>query len=495
MRIHSRHSGALLLVLAAFLVVILRPHVATAVDRPNIIFILSDDHRHDFMSHVPGAPKWLETPNLDRMAREGARFPNAFVSTSLCSPSRASILTGLYMHHHRVVDNQRPVPAELKFFTQHLQKAGYRTGYVGKWHMGEDTDEAQRGFDHWASFKGQGEYFNPTININGERRKFEGCTTDIITDLALEWLNKQAPGQPFYLQLGHKAPHFPFQPAARHAGRYAQKPVPRPETMANTEANYESQPRWMRDRRYSIHGVDHMETTPFDNDPVPNFDAFFRSYCESVHTMDENIGRILEWVEKSGRAKDTIVIYNSDNGFELGEHGFYDKRDASEESIRVPLLAWAPGRVKAGTVVSQMVQNIDFAPSMLDAAGIPSPDGSKLDGRSFWPLLLGRSVPWRDHILYEYYWEWNFPATPTTFALRTERYKYVFFHGVWDKNAFYDLQTDPREKHNLINVPAYQEQVAMFQKQLFDEMDAQGGLEIPARPPVGERLGERKLPR
>ncbi|MCX7824188.1 MAG: sulfatase [Verrucomicrobiae bacterium] len=468
---------------------------AVAATRPpNIILILSDDHRYDFMSHMPGAPKWLETPNLDRMAREGARFANAFVSTSLCSPSRASILTGLYMHHHRVVDNQRPVPEGLTFFTQHLQKAGYRTAYFGKWHMGEDTDQVQRGFDHWASFKGQGEYFDPIININGQRKKFEGYTADVLTDLALEWLGTQG-DQPFYLQLGHKSPHFPFQPAKRHAGRYAQKPVPRPEPMADTESNYETQPRWMRERRYSIHGVDHMETTPFDNDPVPDFDTFFRNYCETVHSLDENIGRVLAWLEKSGRAKDTVLFYMADNGFELGEHGFYDKRDASEESIRVPLLVWAPGRVKAGTVIKQMVQNIDFAPSVLDATGVQAPADAKMDGRSFWPLLTGRSAPWRDHILYEYYWEWNFPATPTTFAIRTDRYKYIFFHGIWDKDAFYDLQTDPREKHNLIHVPAYQEQIAKLRKQLFDELETSGGLEMPIRPPAGERLGERKLRR
>jgi N-acetylglucosamine-6-sulfatase len=251
----------------------------------------------------------------------------------------------------------------------------------------------------------------------------------------------------------------------------------------------------MRERRYSIHGVDHMETTPFDNDPVPDFDAFFRHYCETVHSLDENIGRVLEWVEKSGRAKDTVVFYMADNGFELGEHGFYDKRDASEESIRVPLLVWAPGRVKAGTVVNQMVQNIDIAPTVLEAVGVRAPIGTKMDGRSFWPLLMGRSVPWRDHILYEYYWEWNFPATPTTFAVRTDRYKFIYFHGVWDKDAFYDLQTDPREKHNLINVPACQEQIAKLRKQLFDELEASGGLEMPIRPPRGERLDERKLSR
>jgi len=460
--------------------------------RRNIVFILSDDHRYDFMGFMDSAPAFLETPNLDRMARQGAHLANAFVSTSLCSPSRASILTGQYMHRHRIVDNQRPEPEGTVFFPQYLQKAGYQTAFIGKWHMGHENDDPRPGFDHWASLKGQGTYFDPTLNVNGTHQSFEGYTTDVLTGRALTWLEKgRDPDRPFFLYLSFKAVHYPFTPAPRNQGRYANDPVQRPETMANTERNYQTQPHWVRERRYSIHGVDHMETGQYDNDPVPSFDGLYRQYCETVFGLDENIGSVLDYLDQAGLRDSTCVLYMGDNGFALGEHGFYDKRDAFEESIRVPMLAYAPGLIAPDTTVTQMVQNIDIAPTVLELAGVQPPDGV-MDGRSFLPLLRGQSVSWRDSILYEYYWEWNFPATPTVFALRTERYKYIFYQGVWDHDGFYDLQTDPHERHNLIRVPAYQERIAAMKKQLFDELERRGGLQIPVRRPAGERLDQRK---
>ena len=469
---------------------------AFAAEKPrNIIFILSDDHRWDWLGFMPEAPKFLETPNLDRLAKEGAHLRNAFVSTSLCSPSRASMLTGQYMHHHGVVDNQRPEPAGIRFFPEYLRAAGYETAFLGKWHMGNDSDEVRKGFDYWAGFRGQGEYFDDTYNINGERRKIVGYSTDVLTDLALGWM-KERKDKPFFLYLSFKAPHFPFEPAPRHKGRYENAPVRYPETMANTEQNYASQPNWVRERRYGIHGVDHMETGRFDHDPVPSFEDLFRRYSEAVFSTDENVGRVLKQLYDAGLCDSTVVVYMGDNGFALGEHGFYDKRDAFETSIRVPLLAWAPGLIKPGTVVTQMVQNIDIAPTLLDAAGVTVPaNAPKMDGRSFWPLVQGGEVQWRDHILYEYYWEWNFPATPTTFAIRTDRWKFVFTHGVWDRDGLYDLQTDPIERHNLIDVPAFREQREKLERQLFDELEKSGGLQLPILRPAGEALQERKLRR
>ena len=416
--------------------------------RRNVVLVLSDDHRYDFMGFMKEAPVFLETPNMDRMAQQGAHLVNAFVSTSLCSPSRASILTGQYMHHHHIVDNQRPAPKGTVFFPQYLQKAGYQTAFVGKWHMGHDHDAPRPGFDHWVSFKGQGTYFDPTLNINNKRRKFQGYTTDVLTEQALAWLKDgRDTKRPFFLYLSFKAVHYPFQPARRYRGRYGKAKVKRPETMANTERNYQTQPHWVRERRYSIHGVDHMETGQYDNDPVPSFDDLYLQYCETVHGLDENLGRVLTYLDETG------------------------------------------------TKVTQMVQNIDIAPTLLGAAGVQPPKTAKMDGRSFLPLLRGESIRWRDHILYEYYWEWNFPATPTVFAIRTERYKYIFYHGMWDHNGFYDLRTDPHERHNLINVPAYRERIAAMKKQLFDELEAGGGLNIPVRRPWGERLDQRKLKR
>lgn len=468
---------------------------AVASAELNIVFILSDDHRWDWLGFMPEAPRFLETPNLDRLAKEGAHLRNAFVSTSLCSPSRASILTGQYMHHHRVVDNQRPEPSDIRFFPEYLRAAGYRTAFIGKWHMGHDSDEPRKGFDYWASFRGQGEYFDQVLNINGTRRQFTGYNTDILTDLALEWLRAQG-DKPFFLYLSFKAPHYPFEPAPRHRGRYEKAPVRYPPTMANTEENYASQPRWVRERRYGIHGVDHMETGRFDNDPVPSFEELFRRYSESVHSIDENVGRILKRLDEARLRESTLVVYMGDNGFALGEHGFYDKRDAFETSIRVPLLMRAPGKIPPGSVIRQMVQNIDIAPTLLEAAGVrPPADAPPMDGRSFWPLVCGRNLPWRDHILYEYHWEWNFPATPTLFAIRTDRYKYIYYHGIWDKDSFHDLETDPLERHNLIDVPHYRPLIAKLKKQLFDELEKSGGLLVPLRRPEGEPLHDRKLPR
>jgi N-acetylglucosamine-6-sulfatase len=221
----------------------------------SVILILSDDHRYDFMSFVPGAPPFLQTPNLDRMAKSGAHIQNAFVTTALCSPSRASILTGQYAHRHGIVDNISRIRKGTTFFPQLLQKAGYRTAYIGKWHMGEVDDGPQPGFDHWVSFRGQGTYVDPTLNVNGKRQQVPGYTTDILTDRALDWLKQQtaaAQKQPFFMVLGHKAVHSEFVPAPRHKGRYGNAPIPYPETMADTEANYKGKPRWVKEQRFRI---------------------------------------------------------------------------------------------------------------------------------------------------------------------------------------------------------------------------------------------------
>ena len=469
---------------------------AGAADPPNLVVVLSDDHRYDLMGFHPEAPEWLETPTLDGLAAGGVHLANAFVSTSLCSPSRASILTGQYMHRHKVVDNQRAVPEGTVFFPQYLQKAGYHTAFIGKWHMGHDDDSARPGFDHWVSFVGQGEYFDPTLNLNGERKKFDGYLTDVLTDQTLDWFENHRPkDKPFLLILSYKAVHYPFQPAPRHLGRYHGKPIDYPETMANTEENYATQSRWIRERRYGIHGIDHMETGALDKDPVPDFDDLYWRFCETIHGMDENLGRVVKALEPI--QNNTVLLYLGDNGFALGEHGFYDKRDAFEESIRIPMVAHGPGRIPAGATVEAMVQNIDIAPTLLEFAGVEVPnDGPRMDGHSFAPLLRGeKAEDWREHILYEYHWEWNFPATPTCLAIRTDRFKYVYYHGVWDRNGFYDLQSDPHERHNLIEIPAFQEKIAELREQMFREFQESGGLEMPLRIPKGDPFHDRKLPR
>ncbi len=478
---------------ATVLALITLSYSAARADIKNVILILSDDHRYDYMGFMEESPDFLETPALDRMAKEGVHFKNMFVSTSLCSPSRASILTGQYMHRHKVVDNQNPVPRGTQLFPQLLQKEGISTAYVGKWHMGHEDDHPRPGFDHWVSFKGQGTYFDPTLNINGEHREFKGYNADILTEQAIDWLKKR-PSRPFYLQVGFKAVHYPFAPPKRHDKRYEKEEIRYPVTAALTERNYQTQSKWMRERRYGIHGIDHMEAGPLDNDPVPDFKEWVRNYAETVHAMDENIGRLLKHLDESGLSRETLVIYTSDNGFELGEHGFYDKRDAFEESIRVPLIAWAPGNLEPATV-SKLVQNIDIAPTMLELFGLANPEESRMDGKSFAPLMHGREIPWREHILYEYHWEWNFPAVPTTLAIRGQRYKYIYYHGIWDRNGFYDLKTDPDERHNLIDIPHFSEKIAPMREQLFRELRASGGLNLPIREPKGVQFYDRKLRR
>ena len=463
----------------------------------NFLVLLSDDHRYDFMGFHEKAPGFLETPAFDRLAREGVHFANAFVTTSLCSPSRASILTGQYMRNHRVVDNQRAVPKGTRFFPEYLQASGYKTAYVGKWHMGHEEDDPRPGFDHWVSFPGQGVYMDPVFNINGKRKAFEGYMADRLTDQAIDYLESTAKSEkPFYLQVGYKSVHYPFQPAPRHKGRYGGKPIDYPETMARTEENYASQSRWLRERRYGIHGIDHMETGALDKDPVPSFDALYYDFTETVHGLDENIGRILARLDELGLAQNTFVLYLGDNGFSLGEHGFYDKRDAFETSIRIPMLARAPGLIRPKSRVDSMVLNVDIAPSLLELAKVSPPAEPRMDGRSFLPLLDGKTAKgWREHFVYEYHWEWNFPAQPTTFAIRTDRWKYIFYHGLWDRNGLYDLETDPHERHNLITVPAFREKALALRARLFDELEASGPLTLPVRRPRNDQYYDRKLRR
>jgi len=441
----------------------------------NVVLILSDDHRYDFLGFMPAAPDWLQTPSLDRMARGGAQVLNAFVTTSLCSPSRASILTGQYAHRHGVVDNTSPVPAGTVFFPQRLRKAGYRTAYVGKWHMGEaEADDAPRpGFDHWISFPGQGVYQDPVLNVNGVRGRAKGYTTDVLTDSALAWLERRDSARPFFLYLSHKATHAEFIPPERYQGRYARAKIPYPPTMANTERNYRGKPRWVREQRYGWHGVDYAYHGDLD------FDTFYRRYAETLLALDEGVGRVLDYLERSGLSKRTLVLYMSDNGFSLGEHGLIDKRHAYEESIRIPMLAWAPGYVPPGSTVRQLVRNIDVAPTIMALGGLDLPPD--MDGRSVLGALRGEPADDTVELLYEYYWEYAFPHTPTVFALRGPRYKYIYYHGVWDLNELYDLETDSLEQHNLIEVPAQQERIRDMRDRLFDQLEAGGGMRIPLR--------------
>ena len=247
----------------------------------NVIFILADDHRYDYMGFHPNAPEFLETPAMDRMAAEGAHIANAFVSTSLCSPSRASILTGQYPFRHRVVDNSNTMPEGTPMIGEALQQAGYQTGYFGKWHIGGDHDNPKPGFDRWVSFRGQGVYYYPTLNFDAERRQVEGYTTDLLTDYAIEWLeNGLDEEKPFFIYLSHKAVHAEFYPAERHQGKYADAYIPKPQSMKNIEQNYVGKPDWVYEQRYSWHGVEHMYHGRDDHPQT--LDEIIVDYSESL---------------------------------------------------------------------------------------------------------------------------------------------------------------------------------------------------------------------
>jgi N-acetylglucosamine-6-sulfatase len=452
----------------------------------NVVFILSDDHRYDAMSFM-GHP-FAKTPHMDSMAINGAHMKNAFVTTSLCSPSRASILTGLYTFRHRVIDNQRLVPEGALFFPEYLQKAGYNTGFIGKWHMGHASDEPRPGFDYWFSFKGQGQYYPPndkyTINDNGKRVPQDGYITTLLTRKAVEFLEEQNDSdKPFFLYLSHKAVHGPFTPEPKYKGTLAELPFELPASSRLLTDNRQNRPRWLLDQRNSWHGMD------FPLHTGSTAEAFYKSYCEALRSVDDSIGAVMKKLKEMGIHDETLVIYMGDNGYMFGEHGLIDKRVAYETSSRVPMLMHCPATIKGGTVVDQVVANIDIAPTVMQAMGLKKP--THMDGQSVVPLVMGKPTQWRDYFLYVYYWEQNYPQTPTHFSLRGDQYKYTTYYGLWDTDELFDIRADPMEQNNLIHNPAFAKTAQQMQLRLYKMMDELGGMEIPLNPPRGRQQNKR----
>jgi len=485
--------------------------------RRNVVFILVDDQRWDAMSCM-GHP-FLKTPAADALAKGGVRFENAYVTTSLCSPSRASILTGLYAHSHRVVDNQSGMPDGLVFFSEHLQKAGYETAFVGKWHMGHAFDEPRRGWDHWVSFAGQGHYFpdlpngrKAQLNVNGQRVDQEKYITDELTDYALDWLSdQQVSDKPWMLYLSHKAVHHNFSPAPRHEGKFADVEIEPFPTTKGTPLD-KLKPMWARNQRNSWHGAEF----PFHNTLGKTGDIY-RRYCEALLSVDESTQRVLDYLRESGQLDSTLIVYMGDNGHLWGEHNLIDKRTAYEPSIRVPLLMHCPELFSGGRVVSEIAANIDIAPTVLDAAGVSfkgepkatvarlsessnpkTPDSEspesqatltrrrlrlavkRMHGRSLLPLARGDKITdWRTELIYEYFWERWAPSTPTLHALITPRWKYVRAYGVWDVPELYDTTNDPRELTNLFNHADHHQRALAMDKRLFELLAETGGESIP----------------
>ena len=451
----------------------------------NIIFILTDDHRYDALGFLKGQA-FLETPHLDSLARDGVHVKNAFVTTALCSPSRASILTGQYAHKHKIVDNNTPIPPGTTYFTQHLQKAGYTTAMMGKWHMGAESDAPQPGFDKWVSFLGQGTYYPSKngLNIDGRKVPQKGYITDELTDYALEWMDTVPKGKPFFLYLSHKAVHSEFMPAERHKGKFKDAKFVAPPTMATSGDMARGRPAWVQAQRNSWHGVDF----PYHSDL--DIAEYYKRYAETLCAVDDSVGRVLEALRRRGELDSTLIVYMGDNGFAFGEHGLIDKRTAYEESMRVPMLARCPELLPRGRTVTPVVANIDIAPTFLSVAGVAKP--GDMQGMNFLPVLQGNETAWRDSLLYEYYWERNFPHTPTIHALRGDRFKYIRYHGIWDLDELYDLQEDPLETNNLIENPKSAPIVADMNRRLFETLEQTGGMNMPLYRDKGQSMRRRR---
>jgi N-acetylglucosamine-6-sulfatase len=446
--------------------------------RPNVLVILTDDQRFDAMS-CAGHP-FLKTPHMDRLAREGVRFRNAFVTCSLCSPSRASLLSGKYPHSHGVLNNFTDYPRDLPSYPRRLKDNGWETAYIGKWHMGEHCDEPRPGFDYWMSHKGQGSYFDTTFNINGTRRLIKGYYTTVVTDYAVDWLTQKR-SKPFCLVLGHKAPHGgPIEPEPKYRNAFNDVVIRLP---ANADAYKDGKPAWLEQSVPTWHGL---------KGPLygqKEYGRFVRSYIGTIASVEDSLGRILAALERTGQLDSTLIVYTTDNGFALGEHGRVDKRTMYEESIRVPLLVRYPPLVPKGKEVTRMVLNIDLAPSILDLCGVAKLEG--IHGRSWKPLLAGDDRGWRRSWHYTYNYEKEFPYTPNVRGVRTDEWKYIHYPHGDDrpdryKAELYNLADDPLETKNLIDDLRYSDRVKELKAELGRRLEETGAL--PDRMPLDEGI-------
>ena len=479
-----------LFALASLLAVASLPltHAAT---RPNILFIMSDDHAAHAISAY--GSRINLTPQIDRLARGGMRFGNCFAVNSICSPSRATILTGKYSHLNGVTvfnrfDGGQPTVAK------YLQATGYYTGMIGKWHLTSDPT----GFDYWNILPGQGDYHNPVLIEMGEPQKHKGYVTDVITDYAIDFMKRRPKDKPFFLMCHHKAPHRNWQPDEKHAHMLDDIDIPEPATFnddysTRSPAATEATMRIDRDltwndlkltppaglkgvelRKWQASVMTEVTLTNKQGQVVTltgealkkwKYQRYIKDYLRCIASVDDNVGRLLDYLDASGLAKNTIVIYTSDQGFFLGDHNWFDKRFMYEESLRMPLLVRYPPLIKPGTTASKMVINCDFAPTFMDLAGLDVP--SDMQGRSILPLLRGTAPEdWRTSMYYRYY---HYPADHRVqphYGLRTETDKLIYFNKL-DAWELFDLKKDPRELRNVIDDPAYAATVKTLKAELF----------------------------
>jgi N-acetylglucosamine-6-sulfatase len=435
---------------------------------PNIVFVLVDDMRWDEMG-VAGHP-FLETPNMDRLAREGMRFENAFATTPLCSPSRASFLTGQYAHTNGIVDNTARPSHDLPTFPRELQRAGYATGFFGKWHMGNDASP-RPGFTHWVAMPGQGEAIDPQLNVDGAALRETGYVTDVLTGYVERFIQR-AGSQPFLVYLAHKAIHpnvvqrddgstgpvsgqpGGFVAAERHRGRYAGREMPR---RPNAFKPPVDKPALMRT----------IGSLPPLGRETATTDEEMRGRAEMLLGVDDSLGRILTALETTGALDDTVVVFTSDHGYFYGEHGLNEERRlAYEETIRIPLLVRFPSRIRAGSVAREMVLSLDLAPTLMELAGLTPLAG--MQGRSLLPIFAGTPGDWRRAFLIEYYSDTVFPRVHRMgySAVRTDRHKYIEYRELQGMHELYDLEADPYEEHNLMNSPEAASLRAAMQQEL-----------------------------
>ncbi|MBL8178209.1 MAG: sulfatase [Bryobacterales bacterium] len=439
----------------AFLAASLAAAAPPPPTRPNIVFVIADDLRHDALAAT--GSKIAQTPNLDRLAAEGARFSNFFCATPLCSPSRASFLTGLYPHSHRVINNDKTGLTEISHtlmtWPRLLRESGYETAFIGKWHMGLD-DSRRPGFDHWVSFKGQGIYIDPVVNYNGESRQLRGYMTDYLNQEAAAFVRRKH-SRPFVLYVSHKAVHIPYLPAPRHDKLYAGLPpfqlTPPP------PGDLEGKPMLTRKIGQRIDTLRIEGATP---EPAESRrgrprtpDAVFKDQLRCLASVDEGIGMLRQALAATAQLDNTVFIFTGDNGYLMGEHGLFDnKRVAYEPSIRIPFLLRYPKLVKPGAVFDHLTLNIDVMPTMLELARITWPD--KLHGRSFLPLLKDPQAPWRDSFFCEYFQEKAGIRFPDWQAVRTRHWKYIHYTTLENMDELYHLAEDPAELRNRIHDPA-----------------------------------------
>lgn len=443
---------------------------------PNIVYIMADDHA----AHAIGAygSRINRTPNIDRIAQQGVRFDNCFCTNSICTPSRAVILTGQYSHITGVKTLADPLDPGRQTVAKLLQGAGYQTAMVGKWHLQKDP----AGFDYWNILPGQGVYHDPVFIEMGKRSKRAGYCTDLIADYSLDWMKRRDKQKPFFLMCHHKAPHRPWQPDEKHAHMYDGADVPEP---FNLFDHYERRSRAAANATLKV--GENMTKTDVKRDIPPDlkgdalrkwaYQYYIKDYLRCIASVDDNVGRLLDYLDAEGLAKNTLVIYTSDQGFFLGDHGYFDKRFMYEESLRMPFLARYPGVIRPATTNSDMVLNLDFAETFLDFAGQKAPPD--MQGRSFRPILQGRTPrDWRQSMYYRYWMHLADHGVPAHYGVRTKQWKLIYYYGkalgssgAIDRDTepeweLFDMHKDPHEMNNLYGDPKHEKTVAELKKEL-----------------------------